>query len=172
MNKKLHYILLHNIGKKVNSNYNPLEEVLACNDVLTFDGIYLNVYENWDKIKHKDIILFVMGDYLGKDNSFDKPMPFERYCTQEQILEMQKDGAKIGWHTWSHPDLTKLSREEIIKEITPPDWIGLDYFAYPYGKYNQLVKDCVKEVGFKEAYSVFQTDNDHLTIPRDYLCLQ
>ena len=66
----------------------------------------------------------------------------------------------------------KLSREEIIKEITPPDWIGLDYFAYPYGKYNQLVKDCVKELGFKEAYSVFQTDNDNLTIPRDYLCLQ
>jgi hypothetical protein len=161
--KEQHFTLLHNIGKKLNSNYNTLEEVLTCENP-TFDGIYLNVYENWDKIKHLKPILFVMGDYIGKDNSFDKGMPREMYCTKEQLDEM----GNFGWHTWSHPDLTTLSREEVIKEITPPDWIERTYFAYPYGRYNDLVKECVKEVGFKYAFSVKKTDGDNLTIPRWY----
>lgn len=162
-----HFTLLHNIGEKVNSNYNTLEEVLTCTNP-TFDGIYLNVYENWDKIKPLKPILFVMGDYIGKDNTFDKGMPYEKYCTREQLNEMSQDSI-LGWHTWSHPDLTKLSKEEIINEVTPPDWIERKYFAYPYGRYNDLVKECVKEVGFEYAFSVTKTDNDNLTIKRWYL---
>jgi hypothetical protein len=49
------------------------------------------------------------------------------------------------------------------------------FFAYPYGTYNDLVIECVKEVGFKVAYSVTQgsqdrTDKDHhYKIYRDYI---
>ena len=44
--------------------------------------------------------------------------------------------------------------EEILKEITPP--IPMKYFAYPYGKFNDLAVECVKEVGFEYALSVNQ----------------
>jgi peptidoglycan/xylan/chitin deacetylase (PgdA/CDA1 family) len=80
---------------------------------------------------------------------------------------------KLGWHTWSHRDLTKLTRDEILEEVTPP--FPMQYFAYPYGTYNDLVIECVKEVGFKVAYSVTQgsqdrTDPDyHFKIYRDYI---
>lgn len=161
--------LLHNIGKKINSNYNTLDEIVNCTDKISFDGIYKNVYDNWEHIKDKEPILFVMGDYIGKDNSFDKPMPLEKLCTLEQLQEMQNDGAILGWHTWSHPDLTTLTKEEIIEEITPPSFIGKTHFAYPYGRYNDLVKECVKGVGFKFAWSVTETDNDLHTLRRDYL---
>jgi peptidoglycan/xylan/chitin deacetylase (PgdA/CDA1 family) len=79
----------------------------------------------------------------------------------------------IGWHTWSHPDLTKLSKEEIIKEITPPR--PMKYFAYPYGNFNHLVIQCVKEAGYEKAWSVTQGsisvfDQDHkYKIYRPYL---
>jgi hypothetical protein len=32
----------------------------------------------------------------------------------------------------------------------------MDYFAYPYGNYNDLVLECVKSVGYKYAWSVVQ----------------
>ena len=59
--------LLHNIGKRINSNYNTINEVLN-NDHLSFDGVYQNVWENRNLLIGKDIILFVTGDFVGKDN--------------------------------------------------------------------------------------------------------
>jgi peptidoglycan/xylan/chitin deacetylase (PgdA/CDA1 family) len=108
-------------------------------------------------LKEKIGIFFVMGNYIGGDNSFDlKYVPkLEKYCTWEQIHEMCEEfDFEIGWHTWSHPDLRSLTKEEIIKEITPP--FPMRYFAYPYGHFNDLVIECVKEVGFEKAWSVHQ----------------
>jgi peptidoglycan/xylan/chitin deacetylase (PgdA/CDA1 family) len=102
-----------------------------------------------------------MGDYIGKDNSFDlaNVPKLEQYCTWDEIIHMTKlFDFKIGWHTWSHPDLTTLSESDIIKEITPP--FAMDYFAYPYGRFNDKVVELVKKVGYKMAYSVTQGTMD------------
>lgn len=149
--------LAHNIGYHNHPNYNTPEQILACNEPIGFDGIYLNVFQNMELLKGKTGILFVMGDYVGGDNTFDLPnVPaLEKYCTWSEIFEIQRNTSfEIGWHTWSHPDLTTLSRQRIIDEITPP--FPMDTFAYPYGRFNQLVIDCVKEMGYKKAYSVIQ----------------
>lgn len=162
--------LLHNIGIIQHSNYNTREQILVCDEPLGFDGIYLNVYENQDVLKDKTGIFFVMGKYVGQDNTFDLPhVPqLEKYCTWGQIKEMvQKYNFEIGWHTWSHPDLTLLNKEQIIDEITPP--FPMKYFAYPYGKYNNLVIECVKEVGYEDAWSVTQGNNEQYTRYRNYL---
>ena len=162
--------LAHNIGTESHSNYNTRAEILACNDSIGFDGIYLNVYKNQDVLGGKSGIMFIMGDYMGKDNSFDMAhVPkLEKYCTLEQVQELcEKYDFEIGWHTWSHPDLTKLSKEEIIKEINPP--FPMKYFAYPYGRYNDMVIECVKEAGYEKAYSVIETDGTQWTIPRPYI---
>ena len=162
--------LAHCIGVEKHSNYNTRDQILACNDNIGFDGIYLNVYENKDVLIGKSGIMFVMGDYMGKDNTFDLPnVPkLEKYCTLEQVKELCKEyDFEIGWHTWSHRDLTKLTKEEIIKEITPP--FPMKYFAYPYGRYNDMVIQCVKEAGYEKAYSVNKTNGTQWTIPRPYL---
>lgn len=162
-------ILLHNIGNENHPNYTTLEKIVACQDVLTFDGIYKNVYENKEHLKGKKVILFVMGDYMGKDNTFDLAYvpKLEQYCTWDEVIELATYlNAEIGWHTWSHRDLTTLSKEEIIKEITPP--FPMKSFAYPHGRYNEMVLNLVKE-RYEKAYSVFQTDNTQWTIPRQYL---
>lgn len=168
--------LLHNIGNIRHSNYHTKEQVLNSNEPLGFDGIYLNVYENKDILKDKTGIFFVMGNFIGGDNSFDlQYVPkLEKYCTWEQINEMCDEyNFEIGWHTWSHPDLTLLKKDEIIKEITPP--FPMKYFAYPYGKFNDLAIECVKEMGYEKAWSVTQgsrnpEDKDHnYKIYRPYL---
>lgn len=108
-----------------------------------------------------------MGDYVGRDNSFDSGMPREEYCTWDEIKALEKGGAWVGWHTWSHRDLTTLSYDEIVKEVTPP--YPMSVFAYPYGKFNKDVVRAVKEAGYKQAFSVFDTDGTEFTIKRDYI---
>ena len=91
----------------------------------------------------------------------------EKYCTWDEVIEMVTEfNAELGWHTWSHRDLTTLSEEEIRKEITPP--FPMKSFAFPYGKYNDLVLKLVKEQ-YEYAYSVFNTDGANYTISRHYL---
>ena len=162
--------LAHSVGDINHPNYNTRQQILDCQDEIGFDGIYRNVYENQDILDGKSGIFFVMGDYIGKDNSFDLPnVPqLEQYCNLKELNEMcEKYDFELGWHTYSHPDLTKLSREEIMKEVTPP--FPMRYFAMPYGRYNDLVIECVKEAGYEKAYSVIETDNTQWTIPRAYL---
>jgi hypothetical protein len=165
--------LLHNIGvspssdPRISSNYNTREEILACDEPLSFDGVYLNVWENRDVLKGKDVTLFFMGDYVGKDNSFDVGMPPERYCDWTQIMDLAMDyGCKLGWHTWSHRDLTTLSREEIIKELTPP--FPMASVAHPYGRFNADVKS-VAELFFHDGWSVTQGDGTQFAKVRTYL---
>ncbi len=172
------YRLLHNIGTENHPNYNTREEVLACNDILTFDGVYQNVLENADCWENKEVIFFVMGDYMGKDNTFDllNVPKLEKYShwfdigfqkAMSHYYELYFGSLEIGWHTWSHPDLTTLTKEEIMREITPP--FPMKSFAYPHGRYNDLVIECVKEAGYERAFSVNSTDGTQWTIPRPYL---
>lgn len=162
--------LAHNIGNKRNRNYSTRQEIeqkVKKTDLLTFDGIYLNVWENRDILIGKRFILFVMGNYIGKDNSFNKKMPLERMCDRTHLSDLVAMGGKIGWHTWSHRNLTKLSYDEILKEVTPPS--KMDYFAYPYGKFNKKVINAVQEAGFKYAFSVDKGDNSQYQLLRSYL---
>lgn len=160
--------LCHNIGEKRNSNYNTPDEIMANNN-LAFDGVYLNVWEHREILRNKNVTLFVMGDFVGKDNTFDYPSHYEKYCDWNQIMDLVNQGAKLGWHTWTHRDLTKMERCDIIREITPP--FPMEELSYPHGLFNDLVIECAKEVGFKRAWSVTQGDGSAYQLNRPYLCL-
>ena len=162
-------VLAHNIGDIKHSNYHTRAQIKECYDPIGFDGIYKNVYDNMDVLVNKSGVFFVMGDYVGKDNSFDldNVPKLENYCTWDEIIEMTKKlDFKIGWHTWSHPDLTKLSNSEVTKEITPP--FPMDYFAYPYGIYDDRVIELVKKAGYKMAYSVTQGSTNYYDPNHNY----
>lgn len=149
--------LFHNIGKRINSNYNLLSEVLACaaQGPISFDGVYRNVYENRECLKGLDVTMFIMGDYVGKDNSFDTGQPYEKLCSWDELIDLHMNyGFKFGWHSWSHRNLTLLSNEEVLKECTPP--FPMDYFAYPYGDVDDRVADIVLALDYKDAWSVTQ----------------
>ncbi len=163
-------LLLHRIESvKVNSNFNTPEEVAAATDRLTFDGIYTSVYQYQDLLRGREgVILFVSGKYMGGDNSFDEGQPPAKFCTWEEVRELERiHGCEIGWHTFSHRDLTQLSDEELKKEVTPP--FPMKKFAYPYGRFDDRVIQAVKDAGFEEAFGVFDGDGSEFQRLRSYL---
>lgn len=161
--------IFHNIGTKKHGNYHTAEQVENCNGNLTFDGVYLNVYEYKHLLADRNVILYFIGDYVGKDNSFDqrKKKPIEMFCDMDQLKELEDMGCILGWHTWSHVDLTTLSDEDLEKEVTPP--FQMDYFAYPYGKFDDRVIEAVKKAGFKYAHVLANGDNSSYQLNRERL---
>jgi hypothetical protein len=161
-------LVLHNIGPRFTSNYNTREEVIASKGPISFDGVYRSLFRNLDALKGRDITLFVMGNYTGKDNSFDIDQPKELFCSWDDIVYLCSHfNAKLGWHTWSHKNLCDLMDEEVIKEITPP--FPMESFAYPFGNVDSRVAGIVRAVGFKEAWSVTQGDGTQFQKNRSYL---
>lgn len=85
---------------------------------------------------------------------------FPGYVKSDDVLIMQAAGHLIGAHTRTHPPLTTLPPAEAAAEISGSreDLLHLgaspiDYFAYPYGDYNEAVKTLVKNAGFIAARS-------------------
>jgi peptidoglycan/xylan/chitin deacetylase (PgdA/CDA1 family) len=68
------------------------------------------------------------------------------------IREMVKHGIVFGAHTLTHPDLTELSLDRVKQEIIVSKDIienalgtSVSSFAYPYGCYNDLAREIVKQ---------------------------
>jgi len=135
------------------------------NVVITFDGVYKNIYEYALPIlKHFNypFELFLTSDYLDGDNSFDTVEPLTEFTNCTELLKLVEGGGRLQWHTKSHPNLKKIDDLKIIiNELTIPDEVrkldkaGFEWFAYPHGEFNDLV---IKEVKarFKGALSCHQ----------------
>ena len=63
------------------------------------------------------------------------------------MLDAQKRGHEIGYHTISHPSLPALTREQFLEEtisrieVFSEHGINLTSFAYPYGRYELWMHD-------------------------------
>lgn len=145
--------LLHRIEPiKINANFNTPEEVEKSEGQLSFDGVYKSVYSYADLLKGRDITLFIMGAHVGGWNKFDVGQPLAQFCDWNEIMDLKHHfGIKFGWHTWDHFDLTTVGDAALTSQIKPP--FPMDYFAYPYGKFDDRVIEAVKKAGFKEAFA-------------------
>ena len=82
----------------------------------------------------------------------------------DELRELQRQGFEIGNHTWSHPDLRKLSGEAITREVDSlSEWLksgGIaesPVFAYPGGPYAANAAPLLRQRGFLAART---TEND------------
>jgi len=139
--------------------------------VLTFDDGYRNFYENafplLKKYKMK-AVQFVATDLVNT----------QIYLTWDQIAEMNISRLiEFGAHTRHHANLPELSRDSIADEIKGSK-IKLErhlrkqvnWFAYPYGSYNDFIKQTVISSGFKGAvstiYGTIQSKDNVFLSPR------
>jgi len=89
-------------------------------------------------------------------------MPKIDKLTREQILEMQASGSiEFGAHTMTHINLSQISDESAIYEITESKkyvekLTGRECpsFAYPFGRLNDRVAQSVEKAGFLSAVVV------------------
>lgn len=81
----------------------------------------------------------------------------------KQMKEMKEAGMIFGSHAISHPDLTKVSDEDLKKELEDSKksleenlGVKIDYISYPAGMYNDKVIEAVKAAGYKAAAGVYK----------------
>lgn len=174
-------LLFHNIKgdaelQKANGNYNTRESLERAThafngrSIISFDGIYKSVYENRDLLKGREFctILFVMGNYIGGDNTFDKGQPYEEYCTMDELLDLKENyNCTLAWHSKTHRSFLQLTDKEIEDELDCPE-IFKTSFAYPYGEVDARSAYLVKKAGFNFAYSVNQGDGSRYQMNRYY----
>ena len=120
---------------------------------LTFDSGYEN--GNTEKIlnvlKEKNVkTAFFILDHLVLENT-------------DLVNRMANEGHLVCNHTKNHKDLTKLTREDAIKNVTDLEKIyeqktGVklsSYFRFPEGKYNIEALKLVNELGYKTIFWSF-----------------
>jgi peptidoglycan/xylan/chitin deacetylase (PgdA/CDA1 family) len=133
-------------------DYDPANPLHA---VLTFDDAYENVYRHAFPILSRRAIpfeIFVIGDLIGEWNQFDSTEePLTRFAGIDQLREMASSGARIQWHSRTHPDLRKLGSSQLTHELSVPRELRellphphFSWLAYPYGYRNENVRDAAR----------------------------
>lgn len=108
-------------------------------------------------------ILDTLDKYNVKTTFFLVGFWVDKY--PHQVEEIHKRGHEIGNHSSTHPNMSQLSKEQIIKELkeTEDKIINITnkkpiLFRPPFGDYNDLVIQTAKELG----YYTIQWDIDSL----------
>jgi peptidoglycan/xylan/chitin deacetylase (PgdA/CDA1 family)/glycosyltransferase involved in cell wall biosynthesis len=148
--------------------------------ILTFDDGYEDNYRNMLPLAKKygfKGVLFLLGNFSLHGNTWDTGEESEtnRLMTFDQKKEFLNAGWEIGAHTLSHCDLTTLSEEKATEEIEMSKIFleeklqtNVISFAYPFGIYNEQIKEMVKKAGYNFGIS---TDTGGIHIEDDRLAV-
>jgi peptidoglycan/xylan/chitin deacetylase (PgdA/CDA1 family) len=116
----------------------------------SFKSFYKNGFPLFKKF-HYPFTLFVYVE--GTDKHFGD------FMTWKMIKEVRKYG-DVQLHSYTHPHLTTLTNEEIIKDtkkafdiFTKNMGYSPDSYAYPYGEYDKRVQKVLVGFGFKYIYN-------------------
>jgi peptidoglycan/xylan/chitin deacetylase (PgdA/CDA1 family) len=124
--------------------------------VITFDDGYLSVYQNaFPELARNQMstTVFLTTGVKAKAHPKSRLPELEGkpMLNWMEIREMCRSGFHFGSHTLTHPDLTRISTAQCRSEILDSkglieDSIGfeLSTFAYPYGRFNQKVREIVR----------------------------
>jgi peptidoglycan/xylan/chitin deacetylase (PgdA/CDA1 family) len=133
--------------------------------VLTFDDGFHNVWQHAIEplAAHGfSAIQFLVANFIGRLNQWEMREGELREPLMDvaQVRDWLRAGHRIGSHSLSHPYLTRLSirdaREEIItskKKLEDTFGVAVEDFCYPYGNWNEIVRDLVVEAGYRTACS-------------------
>jgi len=154
---------LRNAGYTSGSLLNCAGPALQKKLVITFDDGYVNVLRYGLKPLEETnfvAIQFLVTDLLGKYNQWDVPLGEapEPMMDVAQVKDWLAAGHDIGSHTLTHPYLTRLNPQQASEEINASrkkleDLFGraVEHFCYPYGDWNEAVRDLVIAAGYKTA---------------------
>lgn len=128
-------------------DYDPADLAQA---VITFDGVYKDIWKYAIPILQHfgyPFELFVIGQTIGKDNSFDTVEPHAEFADIETLQKMVTAGGRLQWHSWSHARLAGTTDPAVYqKELTVPDELralcpeGFQWYAYPHGERDALYR--------------------------------
>ncbi len=140
--------------------------------IITFDDGYKDLITNTLPILKKynfKATCFVVSNLIGKTNSWDeenKNITKKKLMNKEDIVLWIKSGMKIGSHSKNHTNLTNLSYEMMLHEITESKFYlenlidsSIDSFCYPYGSFSEKILNEVKR-NYKFAFTTKRSRYD------------
>lgn len=134
--------------------------------VVTFDDGFAETFVNALPVLMRYRIpatMFALSDRIGASNDWmsRRGSPTRPLMSAAQLKEMAAAGIGIGSHTRTHPRLTELDANAKRDEIRGSkagleDVLGraVDYFAYPYGLFDEESTQAVADAGYRAACSV------------------
>ena len=149
---------------------------------ITFDDGFESVYQHAFPILSQHgfpAMVFLVGDYVGERNDWPgQPAGLNTspLANWDQIREMDRAGIHFGSHSLSHPRLDQLSTDELHRQIAGSQSLiaeqlghAVSWFAYPYGRLTEPVKDAVRD-GYEGACSanlgMVHAQSDRYTLAR------
>lgn len=145
--------------------------------IINFDDSYENIYTNAFPVMQSFNItstIFIITGYVGKWNLWDVNLGWIRFkhLSWDQIRELSDRGFELGSHSVNHPDLTRIKRKDMYRELDYSkkeieDRIGkkVRYISFPFGRYNEEILDICKKVGYEKGCG-FHCNHDHTTVNR------
>jgi peptidoglycan/xylan/chitin deacetylase (PgdA/CDA1 family) len=150
--------------------------------VLTFDDGFRDFYSTAAPLLRRLALpatIFLPTGYCGRTNRWPGQPHWvaeEVLLDWRQVIELTRDGFSFGAHSISHPILTSLSIEEAEQEVAGSkaqieERTGqrVEFFAYPYGRWNPAVRDLVRRHyrgACATAAGVVEPSADPLALPR------
>lgn len=118
--------------------------------IFCIDDSYKSFYENGLALFKEYNYPFTLFVYIEATQK-----RYGDFMSWAQIKEANKYG-ELGLHSYGHKHMVSLSSEE-IKQDTAKGYSSFEknlgykpkYYAYPYGEFNQKVKDIVTSFGFE-----------------------
>src|SRR3989344_560479 len=148
--------------------------------LLTFDDGRHDNYTNLFPVIRKrgiPVTIFSITGEIGKVRASSvRPLPM---LTESEMREMDSSGlVDFEPHTETHPKLTKVSPEDVRREVTSSKHSlesifskACPYFAYPYGRHTPEIRRIVHESGIRLAlapHAGFVTETtERLALPRN-----
>lgn len=129
---------------------------------VTFDDAFQSVFDQALPVLQKrgiTSVTYVVAHEIGGTNRWDSDNAQKRpLMDRASLLDWQAAGQEIGAHTLTHVPLAdvpvEIARAEIFdtKKILE-DLTGREirHFCYPYGSWNEAVRDLVIEAGYETA---------------------
>ncbi len=136
--------------------------------VLTFDDGFVSVRRNALPVLESEGVpctLFIPAGRLGKKPDWieesDHPDREERVMTEDDLRELAHAGIRIGSHSMTHADLTRLapalafgelrdSKAE-LERITGSE---VALFAFPHGFYHAALLAAAREAGYQRVFTL------------------
>ncbi|MEO0248761.1 MAG: polysaccharide deacetylase family protein [candidate division WOR-3 bacterium] len=149
--------------------------------LLTFDDAYADIYTNALPVMARSGIkgiVFPVAGFMGKRPLWDVTWGTPGvHMGAVELRKLAALGWEIGSHTMTHPDLTKLNQDNLRTELEDSkklleDTLGrrIRFLAYPFGRFNQRVKDAAREAGYEAGFTMRRRRSldwtDPMEIPR------
>jgi peptidoglycan/xylan/chitin deacetylase (PgdA/CDA1 family) len=153
---------------------------------VTFDDAYKNVEEGLAVLERLRIpaTVFACSGYAEDGRALDVPeLAAEARAHPDEMATMTWDelrglaerGVEIGSHTITHPHLTRISDDELSRELHESrakleDELGqpCPFLAYPYGENDARVRNAARRAGYAAAFALRETfaPVDGFAVPR------